>query len=165
MTRAAFTPPPPDDEDQRIREYVGALEREVEVIEGIGRCAASQCAAVRARAPEDLAEATRVRGGLVAELDACEREVLPLRQSIGAALARLDDHPMIERLRELHGQLRALIESVLKADEDTRLALRVNDDALRSTGQELEAASATLMAYRRVVAPLQRPATLVNRHG
>lgn len=153
------------DEDRRLSHYVRALERELELMEEIGRCAAAQCAAVAAHCPDDLIDATRTRAALAGTLDACEREVLPMRQAIGAGLASLGDHPVFERVRWLHGELRALIESVLKTDDETRQSIQHHDDELKTMAQALDAAAATLTAYRRVVAPPPRPAALVDRHG
>jgi hypothetical protein len=88
-----------------------------------------------------------------------------VRHTLAGAREQLAHLPAFREVVELHRQAVALVEEVVRTDDQSRIALRDAELARRSAADSLERSESTLAAYRRVVMPSVAAATLVNRKG
>lgn len=149
-----------------LTQYQAALEAQISMLRHLLELSARQRDRAHARNPTDLLhDIMDERERVMATLVALESEIMPVRHTLAGAREQLAHLPEFREVVELHRQAVALVEEVVRTDDQSRIALRDAELARRSAADSLERSESTLAAYRRVVMPSVAAATLVNRKG
>lgn len=148
-----------------LADYRSGLTIQIQKLGELLEQSRQQHVAIRQSEVELLAAATQRRETVMAELRGLEERLAPVRSGIAAALHRFRHAVGFEAASGLHQQAALLLNQILEEDEAIRGALASSDATRRCDVQTLDAAGATLAAYRRIVAPPTPSAALVNRRG
>ena len=147
-----------------VAAYRSGLLAELTLLERLRELAVRQHEARRA---EDLAVLTAIadqREETLAGLVQVEHHLRPMREALSAERPRAVSVPGFAEVVALHRRAGALVNEILSSDRETVAALREAERARRAAAQAMEKGSATLAAYRRVVAPPARSA-IVDTQG
>ncbi len=94
-----------------------------------------------------------------------ESRLRALRDTLAAHQAMAATRPGFPATSALHRVAAAFVREILGNDHETLAALRAADVVRRQASKTLEAAGATLAAYRRVITPPSSNASLVDERG
>ena len=147
-----------------LQEYRVGLEAELALLHQLERLSA---AATGPQGPslEDYASVADERGRLMASLVSLEHQLRPLREMLADHRQELRSVPSFAEVAALHREAGDLVARILASDGQSLAALREAELARRFAATAVERGEATLAAYRRVVAPHQDGARIVNRRG
>lgn len=148
-----------------LAEYRAGLEGELALLHQLDRVSASASEAERTDRLTGFAAVADERERLMASLVSLEHQLRPLRESLASHRERLQRLPSFAAVAALHRQAGDLVARILAADSQSLTALREAELARRFAATAIERGEATLAAYRRVVAPHQDGARIVNRRG
>jgi hypothetical protein len=151
--------------DEPLARYAEGLTHQCELLERLrGVAARQQCATVGNDTPA-LVAALDERAMLAEALSQLEAALAPLRQALARSAPALAGHPPFEATRALHRDAERLVGDILACDAVTRETLQRASQGRREAAHAIDTGEATLAAYRRVLAPEQAPAGIVDRRG
>lgn len=153
------------DPERAVRDYDAALAVHLADLERFLGLAARQAAAAGANDPEALEAATRERDEAMSALLSAAAELAPLRQHVESLGEPWVRHDAWRSAAEARRRIGECLSRILAQDEQTLALLDAAGARRRAEWQEMEAASATLVAYRRSVAPPSRTASLLDHRG
>ena len=145
--------------------YGHQLHEHVRELEAFLDLARRQTAAARDGNPDALAVIVGDREAAFRRLVEAAAALTPARQWVEALGSASASEPALQVVAEARRRARELVESILAQDDLTRQALEEAAASRQQARQELEAANATLHAYRRAVLPSSRPASLFDHRG
>jgi hypothetical protein len=148
-----------------LARYAGGLDRQIALLTRLRSAAVAQHCATEGNDGAALTLALDERATLAAALDVIETDLRPLRQHLADAAAALRGQAAFEAIRAAHRDAERLVSDILEHDRDTRQIIDRAGAVRREAAQSIETAEATLAAYRRVLAPDQANAGLVDRQG
>jgi hypothetical protein len=148
-----------------ISQYRAGLDGELALLRRLEALSLEQRDATTAGEFKRITEITDERDRVMANLVTLEAELKPLRLRLFQSREKLQDVAEFREVISLHQQAAALVNGVLSIDENSLEALKEAEIARRTAAQALEQGESTLAAYRRVVSPSLKPASLVNRRG
>lgn len=157
MTRGTLAP--------LVAQYRAGLQAEMALLRRLTDLAARQRDVSRRGDLTALAVVTDERDRVMAGIVKIEHELKPLRRRL---LERRHDllHTVEgHELAGLHDDASTLVSTIATSDQDSFSALKEAERARRAAAQAIEQGESTLAAYRRVIAPHLRGATLLNRRG
>ncbi|RPJ69447.1 MAG: hypothetical protein EHM24_03575 [Acidobacteria bacterium] len=147
-----------------VASYRSGLMAELTLLERLRELAARQHAARHADELAVLAGTADQREETLASLVQIEHHLRAMREALAAERARAAAVPGFTEVVALHRRAGTLVNEILSSDRETLEALREAERARRTVAQTMEKGSATLAAYRRVVAPPTRSA-IVDTQG
>lgn len=163
MTSAPGACPPWLDAD--LAGYARALATVLDILERLADVARGGRDAANRNDSDRLAEVSRERGGIAAEITALQPVLEAARLRIVEHVALARESARFSEVESLHRQGERLLDAILALDRDTLSSLDVAGRHRRDVALALEAGEATLAAYRRVVAPPPLSAGLVDQRG
>ena len=151
------------DLEETLREYGAGLDAELVLLHQLQRMPG----ATDAEAPDltRLAEIADERERVVAALVTLEHNLKPLRAVLAERRHELRGLPAFEAVAARHREAGELVALILATDSESLDALREAESARREAATAVERGETTLAAYRRVVAPPNEYARIVNRRG
>jgi hypothetical protein len=152
-----------DDLEATLREYRAGLEAELVLLRQLERMPAH----TEPHTPDlsRLAEIADERERVVASLVSLEHSLRPLRAVLAERRQELRVLPDFETVAARHREAGELVARILATDSESLDALREAESARRAAAMAVERGETTLAAYRRVVAPPNDNARIVNRRG
>jgi hypothetical protein len=154
-----------DAREQALEAYDSGLARHLDGIERFLTLAVRQTEAARASDAEALAAATSEREVAMSALLEDAAALAPLRQFVEGLDGPWTGHRAWVSAAAARRRIGDCVARILAQDDLTRAALAADTCRRQQERQELEAANATLAAYRRTLAPPSRPATLFDHRG
>jgi hypothetical protein len=151
--------------DGSLARYADGLARQIELLERLRALAAHQQDAAIADDTSALSLTREERARLAHALSELEATLCPIRQCLADAAPALSGQVAFEALRAAHRHAERIVADILAHDAVTRDAIERGGSARREASHAIDTAEATLAAYRRVLAPSQGPAGLVDRRG
>ena len=146
-------------------EYRAGLEAELALLHQLERVSTPPSDAEGTDRLTDYAAMADERGRLMASLVSLEYQLRPLREALANHRETLQRLPPFAAVAALHREAGDLVARILASDSQSLAALREAELARRFAATAVERGEATLAAYRRVVAPHQDGARIVNRRG
>ena len=149
-----------------LTQYRAALDAQMTMLRQLLALAAR--GREQAAQPDHLAGLTDIvdqRERLMAALVSLESDVQPLRQQLAEARDQLAHLAEFRDVMALHRQAVALVEEVVRTDDQSRASLRAAELTRRAVAESLDKSESTLAGYRRVVMPAVAAPALVNRRG
>jgi len=153
----------PADLARHIDDYCTGLQVEIALLRRIEAAAALQRHASTQEDFEAMAAATDERDHLMVSLVTLEGQLRAVRETLAAHRVQARTVPGYAHAVTLHGDAAALIDRVLRNDQESLRALAAAEAARRELVRALEQGETTLSAYRRTT-PVHS-ATLVDRRG
>ena len=148
-----------------LAQYRAGLEAELALLGQLEVVATRQRGVTARRDFEGLGAEGEERDRLTRALVALEEGLQPVRARLSSArdqVARVPGYAEVLALRQRAG---ALVARILATDEESMRSLADAELARRAALASLEQGETTLAAYRRVLTPALRHASLVDRHG
>lgn len=153
------------DTEDSISAYAGALADHLAEVERFLELAREQTEAVRLADADALTAIGRQRDRAMAQLLDTAARLAPQRRWVESLGSPWTDEPAWQAAASSRQRIRALVTSILEQDEATRALLETAAGERQAALQELDAANATLNAYRRALTPVSRPASLLDHRG
>lgn len=161
-----MTPHPEDDPERAVVDYEAALSGHLADVEAFLALTARQAEVTASAAEAEALEA------IVAERDTAMARLLdtaaglaPLRRVVESLEPPWDSHPSWLAAASARERIRECLDLIVEHDRRTRASLEAARTRHQQDRQELEAANATLIAYRRTLGPNSRPAALLDHRG
>jgi hypothetical protein len=148
-----------------LEQYRAGLEGEMALLRRLEALSAEQRDASHSGAFSQITAITDERDRVMQTLVTLEAELKPIRLRLFQSREKLQDVTEFRQVVALHQAAAELVSGVLTVDEGSLEALKEAELARRVAAQALEQGESTLAAYRRVVTPTLKSATLVNRRG
>ena len=148
-----------------LEQYRAGLEAELALLGQLEVIAARQRGVTARRDFERLGAEGEDRDRLTRALVSLEEGLQPVRARLagaGGQVARVPQYADVLALRQRAG---ALVARILATDEESMHSLADAELARRAALASREPGETTLAAYRRVLTPALRHASLVDRHG
>lgn len=156
---------PDDDPERAVADYAAALSRHLADVEAFVALAARQAHLAESAAAEALEAIVAARDTAMAHLLDTAAELAPLRRFVESLTPPWTSHPSWRAADSARARIRECLELIAEHDRRTRASLEAARSRHQQDRQELEAANATLTAYRRTLAPASRPAALLDHRG
>jgi hypothetical protein len=148
-----------------LEQYRAGLEGEMALLRRLESLSSEQRDASQSGEFARITAITDERDRVMQTLVTLEAELKPIRLRLFQSREKLQDVTEFRQVVALHQQAAELVSGVLAIDEGSFEALKEAELARRVAAQALEQGESTLAAYRRVVTPALKSATLVNRRG
>ncbi len=145
--------------------YVGQLREHAAGLEAFLALARRQAEVARLGDADALTAIVHDRDAALARLVDAAAGLAPMRRwadGLGPAWADRPDWQAVAAARQ---RARELVDAILAQDELTRGLLEETAASRQQARLELDAANATLHAYRRAIVPASRPASLFDHRG
>lgn len=153
------------DIEDLIARYFAALEDQYARLQELRAVAARLYAAAAGGDVDELTAAVAARDEISVRLTATEHRCRPMRDALVARLDEARRAAEFPRVSSLHREAERLVAAILAQDHDTRTALEDAEQSRRRVSRALEAGGASLIAYRRLIAPPFGNAEILNRRG
>lgn len=153
------------DAHHTLAAYAEALAEHAEDIERFLALAGRQAEAARHFDAEALIAVTHERDLAMAHLLEASNRLGPIRRWAESLQGSWTAHPGWQAAAASRRRIGALITRILAQDDETRALVEAAEERRQEVRHELDAANATLHAYRRTVAPASRTATLLDHRG
>jgi len=154
----------PSELGHALQEYRAGLEAELALLHQVERLSAATAGPEGSELDAYNAVADE-RDRLMSSLVAIEHQLRPLREILAGHREALRRLPAFPPVAALHREAGDLVARILASDSESLDALRAAELARRFAADAVERGEATLAAYRKVVAPDQNGARIVNRRG
>ena len=148
-----------------VDQYRAGLDAELMLLHRLQALSIEQRRVSQTGSIADIQSTIDDRDRVLATLVKVEHELKGLRQVLAAGREWLVDLPGFQEIVERHKEAADLVADIIGVDRDSIEALKEAEQARRVAAQSLEQGESTLAAYRRVVSPDLKPATLLNRRG
>lgn len=153
------------DIDDLIARYSAALDEQYARLQEVRAVAARLYAAAAGGDVDELNAATASRDEITARLTASEQRCRPMREALVARVVEARRAREFARVSALHREAERLVAAILAQDRSTLTALEDAEQSRRRVSRALEAGGASLVAYRRLIAPPLGNAEILNRRG
>jgi hypothetical protein len=152
--------------DATIEAYRSGLDSELALLESMLQVAAAQDAASADGDTEALLALLTRRTSILTTLMDMERDLADRRALIASHLGRLSGARLpFDDVRQRHQRAVERLAQIDAHDRRTLEHLARTDAARRDSSQMLDAAEATLTAYRKALSPLESRTGLLDRLG
>ena len=148
-----------------VEQYRAGLDAELMLLHRLQALAVEQRRVSQTGSVTEIHSTVDDRDRVLATLVTVEHELKSVRQQLVAGRQWLADLPAFQAIVELHHEAADLVADIMLVDRDSMEALKEAEQARRVAAQALEQGESTLAAYRRVVSPGLKTATLVDRRG
>ena len=155
----------PNDLLPLVTQYRAGLEAEIALLQRLAALAERERDVTASGSLVALNEISDARDGVMASLVAVEAQLTSVRRILVDTRERLAGSEAFEELTTLHKEAADLASSIMTADVHSMASLREAELARRFAQESIDQGESTLAAYRRVVNPPLKNATLVNRRG
>lgn len=155
----------PNDLLPLVTQYRAGLEAEIALLQRLAALAEREREVTASGSLVALNEISDARDGVMASLVAVEAQLTSVRRILVDTRERLAGSEAFEELTALHKEAADLASSIMTADVHSMASLREAELARRFAQESIDQGESTLAAYRRVVNPPLKNATLVNRRG
>lgn len=153
------------DTERTLAAYAESLARHLDDLERFLELAERQTMAARVADADELAAVTGERDVAMRALLETARALAPARAVVESLGTPWTEHPAWGLAATCRQRIGELVRAILAQDEVTRTAILESDERRQQDRREIEAGNATLHAYRRMVSPTSRPASLVDHRG
>lgn len=155
----------PNDLLPLVTQYRAGLEAEIALLQRLAALAEREREVTASGSLVALNEISDARDAVMASLVEVEAQLTSVRRILVATRERLAGSEAFEELTALHKEAADLANSIMTADVHSMASLREAELARRFAQESIDQGESTLAAYRRVVNPPLKNATLVNRRG
>lgn len=153
------------DADDGLAAYAAALAEHAADLEGFLALAGRQAQSARQFDAEALTAVTREREEAIVRLLEVANQLGPTRRWAESLQGSWTLHPSWQAAAAHRQRIGAIVTRILAQDDETLGLLEAGAEHRQLARQELDAANATLHAYRRTIAPASRTATLFDHRG
>jgi hypothetical protein len=153
------------DLERALEDYRTGLQREVSLLETLASLAATQQEATLAGDADGLLAASARREAVMQHLLEVDNDLRPRRTMLADALDETRALPGATTVATLHGIAQRHVRDILAIDVQTRASLERSENGRREAAHALDAAEATLAAYRKVLSPASPRSGIVDKRG
>lgn len=150
-----------------LEAYSHGLDVELSILDSLVRLAAAQDAASASGDTEALLVLLGQRASTLATLEDAERDLAGRRVALSSQLTAIRPRVPggLDHVREQHRLAADRLAQIDAHDRRTLEQLARTEPARRDSSQMLDAAEATLAAYRKTIAPSEYRSGLIDRRG
>lgn len=160
-----MTSMPAGDAERTIADYASALASHLADVERYLALTDQEAQAAASGDVTVLESLVAARDAEMARLLDTAAALAPVRQVVESLGPPWNSHPAWVAAATTRARIRERLDTIAAQDAQTLAVLEASRNRSQQDLQELEAASATLVAYRRTLAPATRPAALLDHRG